>query len=439
MTKTDWLLKIIQDYFAKKNNTNSIAIHGDWGTGKSSYMDLLKKEIAHYVEDTLTYKIDLWSLELHEDNFLYMVIVEFFKCLSINPSNDKLIKSIPKFLLSTISNITKIDFNKFTEKNDDKIIENLNSKNDLENNFKTISKTIDSGNNNYVFIFDELDRCSKENQIKFFSILYNILFKLKNTKIFFLVSANFKKVSKIDYDKTYTEKFFDINISIEKLVDFDNTFINGDKLITDFIKHVYSDINDFRFFEKTLNLIKSFILEDDLDKIFFLHLRILKYKNREVFNEICNSLKVKFLSNLSYICSKIKFGYFDGYWEGYSTFIEEENKINAKEILKFPLGNEITFDLKAFETYKIPLKIALPFINKKNDNSIKTKDYLEVEITSSGDKKEFINNIHVNNHLLNIDNLSAKFLNYLPLKFNYEDIDSYNNMETIISYVDLID
>jgi len=117
--------------------------------------------------------------------------------------------------------------------------------NELNNEaIREIKKYIKKENLKIVFIFDEIDRCTLENQIKFLSYIKNIFHKITN--IFFIVSCNNEYIDSNlslsnNNSESYTSKLFNKIIDLNLIIPSYRGVFTSNQFIDKFIKEIYNN------------------------------------------------------------------------------------------------------------------------------------------------------------------------------------------------------
>ncbi|AHI53820.1 hypothetical protein SSABA_v1c04110 [Spiroplasma sabaudiense Ar-1343] len=177
------------------NDDRSLGIYGTWGTGKSTLIDSVSKDISNKIKIV---RIELWEYELYQ-NDLDMIAKRVFEEI-FEFSNPYQKKEIISKVISGALNITKI-FGPFLGL-PGKILENISKvfqKNDEEYKFLKLlkDKTLDK---KVLIIFDEIDRCKKSKIEEYLNFIKHIVSCLSN---------NIKTAIVLDYKFTMDTLFGD--------------------------------------------------------------------------------------------------------------------------------------------------------------------------------------------------------------------------------------
>ena len=244
---------------------NSVALYGDWGSGKSSVILTLieefKKDKKDKDEDNIiTIKFDAWKYE-KEGSLAYALLEHIIYELEKN--DNKVIKYEIKAIKDNVLKSGKIvlksvnvnyGFFGLSFENNNKDVD-CGDIDNLTNGIKKISEILFNENNKRLIVFiDELDRCEPKNILDLISSL-KAIFNASNENdyynIIYFVAIDKDAVSKalkkrygeIMKSEEYLEKIFNISFSMPKHFELKN-----------FIKQ-YESFNDenaeklARFFE----------------------------------------------------------------------------------------------------------------------------------------------------------------------------------------------
>jgi predicted KAP-like P-loop ATPase len=194
-------------------------LHGDWGIGKSTFMNLLNKELEENKKN-ITIRINPWEYKDSND-IVSLFFVELYKKLKeksliehLKDGFDKLFELIYPLKLKVNTPIVDFEYDiaKIKDIEKVKILDGYINENHLkkENIQKLFNKTFLSEYKIIVFI-DDLDRCSVD---KVINILESVkLFLNTNRCIFFLgCDVNYLNSAVANY----YEKFIKVNDEILK-------------------------------------------------------------------------------------------------------------------------------------------------------------------------------------------------------------------------------
>lgn len=323
-------------------------IHGKWGSGKSTFMELLKNKLVS--DNKIIISINPWEYEEGTD-FVTIFFALLYKEIIEKSFSENFKKNVTKFvrtLLKTvkikvntpaympISGSAEIDFSKLAEKEQksilEKAIEDKYLRRDTINNILDDTEIKDK---KIIVFIDDLDRCSVDKVINTIESIK--LFLSSKNCIFFLgcdleylksaiaihykeyIESKFKdnkndiyKESIDNFTKEYLEKIIQIPFNIpiidkKNISEFINRMLNLDvaneKIISD---------PDFKENEFTINiefLTNIFFMNSASPRrikrvisLIYLNYVILSYKNLDYIN-------IDFISLLS-ILSEINSNYF---------------------------------------------------------------------------------------------------------------------------------
>ena len=270
--KADSIKNMLDNNSGYFEQNNLVALYGEWGSGKTSVMEYIKKTISNY--NVLFF--EAWRYEKDSNlalSLFEMILDEFEKELDISGEIVENAKLSGRTLLNLGKNIlfnSKISVfgveyeigqaAKDTIEQMERTIErtsfytNLkdfnNSYNELLNNYYNVT-----GKKVLVFI-DDLDRCAPENVLDLLSGIKH--FFINSDKIVYFCGIDKTAVSRaidlkynqIVKSEDYLEKVFDVTFNMPEIQ-------NIDKLLVDFI----SRINLFNSVpEQNFKILKDFLL-----------------------------------------------------------------------------------------------------------------------------------------------------------------------------------
>lgn len=237
----------INDFFENDQTLkNVLNIKGTWGTGKTTVVTHLEENFNHKFnnKNVKFYTINLWEYEtvLNPYNNLIKDILNKI----IKTTNKRTRKLIAKWYANLSWQIPLISLLGFKatvgtniKGNEEKSLNELNNE-----AIKEIKKYIKQEDLKIVFIFDEIDRCTLENQIKFLSYIKNIFHKITN--IFFIVSCNNEYIdSNLSFSnnnsESYTCKLFNKIIDLNLIIPSYRGVFTNNQFIDKFIKEIYNN------------------------------------------------------------------------------------------------------------------------------------------------------------------------------------------------------
>ena len=230
-----------------------IALYGNWGSGKSSVIKILMKEldsenkeaqnikefyesknnpkkftnIVNNLNNTeekfITIKFDAWEYE-NEENIAYVLLNKIIEELEKNPHLKFRIKAIKNEILKSGAIVLKsinIDIKPFNL-NFECGSERYDEVENLKNGLNKISNILYNNNKRLIVFIDELDRCERENILKF----------LASLKLFFTSGDNINYICAVDKEavaealehkyndgekaEEYLEKIFNFSFNMPK-------------------------------------------------------------------------------------------------------------------------------------------------------------------------------------------------------------------------------
>jgi len=221
----DKIMNIIK--ISNPNRNWSFAIDGDWGSGKTFVLSMLKKELEKET-DYVTISYDAWKNDYYKDP-LIAILYNLIDNSKVAKWSHAIINGIKKGIsifsemLNFVPGIKDAKENFKTircrltkkEKNtSSEVIDNIDSYNKaLEDVKKVLQKT----KKKIVFMVDELDRCEPDYALTILNRLHN-LFDFPNCIV--IVALNKTILAKVLTQKygnsnmQYFEKFFDLNFSL---------------------------------------------------------------------------------------------------------------------------------------------------------------------------------------------------------------------------------
>lgn len=206
---------ILRKYLSNKNVT-SILIDGDWGTGKTTFIDIFLSDKKNKDLIPIKIKVSIFKDKIEIRNFIFKEIRKILKNNNIETSDiDDIIKTF-----NSLKNGRMDSFFKSTTtlcKNREK----------LKNSVKKLTKK------KIVIVLDDLERINNEEKIKEIINLIADLEEFVNLKI--LILTNYSKLHK---NNDYFEKYIDGKIFLEPITyeEILEQEFNDEKLINLFKK-----------------------------------------------------------------------------------------------------------------------------------------------------------------------------------------------------------
>lgn len=296
----DYLVKAVKDIAMDESLTPStIGVYGDWGSGKSSLMQMVEKSILEKSpKDTICVRFNGWLFEDYEDAktaFCGTILDELRKHSSI-PSKvkgqiTKLLKKIDgkkllvkggalalDFLLtgglgSIASLSADVIYSAIKDKASNITVEDIQAginsikkeqteskRDDIKNFQKDFKKILDDSEIKHLIIFvDELDRCSPDTVLDIFAAMRLFLF-VENTSfiigadnrlIDYSIKTRYKNIpgNNLDISKEYLEKLIQYPITIPKLDQLELERYLTCLLLEKEIKNLTECVKDANMFE----------------------------------------------------------------------------------------------------------------------------------------------------------------------------------------------
>lgn len=296
----------------------SIAIDGEWGSGKTWVLTELEQQLSQAENNKyLIFHYNVWENDYYEEPLVAILSIlisslQDLKTLNEKNGNTKIIsKSITTLLKLAGSVVEKkwgINPSEIFESTKDLTVaisdkkltkEDFNSLLPLENTLKVIKEVLSDISKKYkiILIVDELDRCLPEYSIKVLERLHHVCNEMP---VFQIIAIDKKQladgISKVygkvhinksgniekhilQFADSYLQKFIDVSIPLSNgvnktdlsilkgLEDFFEPYIRknmvgqelvvfDDKFLLDFIKTLFDGI-DKRTMEKVLSLVKT--------------------------------------------------------------------------------------------------------------------------------------------------------------------------------------
>ncbi|WP_343604821.1 P-loop NTPase fold protein [Fluviicola sp.] len=144
------------------NNSIAIGITGKWGSGKTSFMNLLKEQFKNHQDIIIDF--NPWKSLNHE-----VLIRDFFKTLS--SQLEKYSFTVSKEINEYASELLQSNNQSWSQ--GIKSFLNLDSTIDLEDRFQSINETLKKLNKNVVIIIDDVDRLDKKEIIELLKLIRN--------------------------------------------------------------------------------------------------------------------------------------------------------------------------------------------------------------------------------------------------------------------------
>lgn len=386
----------------------AIALNSEWGKGKTSFVNVLKKKMS---EENYYIHINVMRLDTKEK-----MLEEFYIQLKKIFDDNKIYTGIG-------SNINH--YFEFTKKllSDDKIIESLNKffvNYDVTKDKEEVEKNIDIIRNKFkkkiYIIVDDIDRTDKETIKSAIFFIKEIVNFKKCTTIFLM---DYKYMKENDYEAEYLGKFINktidlVEVGYEEIVKY---YIDNNIFLDDFYMNTVNvnEIDSFEkiFLEDIYRLRRGFtsLLNDYISKI-----------NRKEKQEFINKLNNP--RNVKKILREVE----DNYRAVFNVNII--NNLTKELCFEIELNNIIM----SFSIIKILFREDLNNIKK-----IGIKQYLDQNLDQSSANRicnQLLSiSVEKNNNQDIVKDIKSKVVDGL-LKYNSLDIDIRTKHEKIIGKLD---
>lgn len=256
------------------NSFFSLALIGDWGSGKSSFLKKLEDEIHKEKKDIIIY-LNVWELE-NIQNILQEIEKEFDNIIF---KHDKIKWTFYHLRSILIKNYFSLLSKYFTENNINITSPFSNTIKDSKNEYnKLLQRVLED--KKIVLILDELDRLEAKEDIQ--NIFKIIRYLTSFDKVFTITGVDLNKLPK-EIELDYIHKIFNSKYVIPKT--------SRSELLTFLREEGSNQLSDFIDKEKFNNILNTNINKIDLCLIDF----IRNYREaKSILNDtciICNSLK----------------------------------------------------------------------------------------------------------------------------------------------------
>ena len=217
----------------------SIAIHGDWGSGKTSVMRTLEKQLDS--DRTTVVFFEPWKYENADPPLALVqtIIQKLYK----NSADQKALKNLGITLIRIAANaISQKYLGADAQDIVDKITYNVKNVESFSDELEKIVKK-ELGNNKLLVIIDDLDRCDVENTLLILAII-KLFFDIENCICVAAVDFNrlqqawrakYKISDNSDEGKEYLAKIFQVRIALPK---------PNDEQIREYVEELVPEMDD---------------------------------------------------------------------------------------------------------------------------------------------------------------------------------------------------
>lgn len=441
----------IESFFNQELKVNNININGYWGWGKSTIVNNLEQYYENKGMNIQWVIINLWEYETTLNPYMSLVKDILLNIVGNKHFNVQLFdetkkNKIVKWFLNLSFNIPYTDINvkvgggRETQKMGIKDLDTLTK--EAINEIKDIIK---NDKKNIVLIFDELDRCTLDNQIKFLSYIKNMFLQISN--VFYIISANndfINSNARNNYNsqnldlklEDYTNKIFDLKIDLKHIFNLANSKFTENECIHKFLCEMKE--NNPRLISNLLYQVKKSMISLENDKDFN---DFIKNKNEDSYQKriiwkwefiifYCYYLKNKFNNDYSRIINFVNtysinhefFSLINSHI--FSAFVKSNFGVSDEKKFNWSLNKEINidegkpthFNLKFNKkiVYYLSYPVLIPFfwfyINENNiDNIFQNVEHGKPKSFYSD--KQYITFCNLDN--INFDKNIKCFLNIL--------------------------
>lgn len=273
----------------EKTDCFSIGIVGEWGSGKSTIIELSKNKVLNdkfiIIDD-----FDPWVIK-SQDAIILAMYNTIIENLGKNIGYFKR-KKIQNALINISTNIPYIGkgIGSYFENRIDDYSEYKEIKADLEEKLEKSKKRL-------IFVIDNIDRMNSDN-VLFLLTLIGTLFKLPN--ITYIVAYDKNRIKKIfnsdKIDSKYIEKIINKEIIVPKIHNSDKQYVfynclkkcikNKDEDEDNILKIIASKFENIRDFIRFLNFIIYDINSTFLNKKDFLIIRTIEFLDYKLYKKI---------------------------------------------------------------------------------------------------------------------------------------------------------
>lgn len=216
----DYYVEGLCEFIKECQTPLSIALQGEWGTGKTSFINVIKKNLEK--DDFITIYFNTWQYSQFNmaESLYFSFITNILQMLGEKSDMRDMVQEIAKNLEKVCVNIFKQGIEKITGFNVEKITDSIKQKydcikfvNDFKSQFQNIiTKVAETSGKNKVIIFvDDLDRLNPEIAVELLEVI-KLFMDVKN--------CNF--ILAVDYDVVVNgvKKKYDTGMKDEKCRSF---------------------------------------------------------------------------------------------------------------------------------------------------------------------------------------------------------------------------
>ncbi len=270
------LFSIFNAFGNQDNHGLTMVINGKYGTGKTTLLNFIKEK--NEVDDLFNIVYyDAWEYNYFDNPIvplMYNLSKLETKGKKIKNVTQKVVKSIPKVILKTMANLTKIDATAITEQEENVFSEYDKYKTAIQNYKDTLKDFCKDKKT--IFLVDELDRCLPEYQIKVLESIYHML-DIPNLIVVIALDkeqleTSIKNMFGMQMDTYgYLSKFIQYEIDLPKNKTYEYvqslmTFTSEDdfevkQLISGMFEAMFLPLRDCKIIVQQLNLICKEVLD----------------------------------------------------------------------------------------------------------------------------------------------------------------------------------
>ena len=187
----------------------AIGVIGEWGSGKSDFLERLKKEIEKN-DESIAFNFNPWRVN-KADN----IIEEFFKTLSkhLTPYNQSISKAINDYSNRILKTAKETHFRLL-----DTLINGWFNQNDIQGEYRTINESIGATSKRVVIFVDDLDRLTGKEVMEVLRLIRNTA-NFANTFFIVGIDQNYivnvlQNTKDFSNEEEYLKKVFQLTITL---------------------------------------------------------------------------------------------------------------------------------------------------------------------------------------------------------------------------------